>query len=120
LTINRQWRTSLCDVRDRRGADVGSDHQLVIGEIKLKIAAINKLNQSRKSIYDTWKLRDPKIGECFRLELRNYFQVLEDDDLEEGELVVDVNRMCNKIRDGLNEICKKKCWVIKKLNKRTG
>jgi hypothetical protein len=44
LTISRQWRSSLCDVRNRRGADVGSDQHLVIGEIKLKIAATIKLN----------------------------------------------------------------------------
>jgi hypothetical protein len=46
----------LCDVRNRRGADVGSDHHLVIGEIKLKVAATIKLNQSRRRRFDITKL----------------------------------------------------------------
>jgi hypothetical protein len=56
LTINRQWRSSLCYVRNRRAADVGSDHHLVIGEIKLKIAATIKLTQSRRRRFDITKL----------------------------------------------------------------
>jgi hypothetical protein len=52
----------------------------VIGEIKLKIAATTKLNRSRRR-FDITKLRDPKIVESFKLELRNHFQLLEEDDL---------------------------------------
>jgi endonuclease/exonuclease/phosphatase family metal-dependent hydrolase len=69
LSISRQWRSSLYDVRKRKGADAGSDHHLVIGEIKLKIAAINKLNQSSRSRFDTRKLNNPKTVESFRLEV---------------------------------------------------
>jgi endonuclease/exonuclease/phosphatase family metal-dependent hydrolase len=55
LTISRQWRSSLCDIRNRRGADVGSDHHLLTGEIKLRIAASIKLNQGRKWRFDIRK-----------------------------------------------------------------
>jgi hypothetical protein len=102
LTISRQWRSSLCDVRNRRGMDVGSDNHLVIGEIKTAVTI--KLNQSRRK-FDIMKLRDPKIVESFKLELRNRFQLLEEDDPEEEELV-DVNMKYNKIRDELNETSK--------------
>jgi endonuclease/exonuclease/phosphatase family metal-dependent hydrolase len=61
-TISRQWRSSLCDVRNRRGAGVGSDHHLVIGEIKLKVAVTTKLNRSGRSRFDTRKLNIPKIA----------------------------------------------------------
>ena len=37
LLISGKWRKSLQDVRFRRGADVGSDHHLVVKHIKLKI-----------------------------------------------------------------------------------
>ena len=37
LLISGKWRKSLQDVRFRRGADVGSDHHLVVKHIKLKL-----------------------------------------------------------------------------------
>jgi hypothetical protein len=58
------------NVRNRIGADVGSDHQLVIEEIKLKIAASVKLNESGIKRFDIRKLGDPKIVESFKLQLR--------------------------------------------------
>jgi hypothetical protein len=51
----------------------------VIGEIKFKIAATTKLNRSRMT-FDITKLSDPKIVEYFKLELRNHFQLLEEED----------------------------------------
>jgi hypothetical protein len=56
LIISRQWRSSLCDVRNRRSVDVGCDHHHVTEEIKLKIAATIKLNHSRRR-FDITKLR---------------------------------------------------------------
>ena len=35
LLISGKWRKSLQDVRFRKGADVGSDHHLVVKHIKL-------------------------------------------------------------------------------------
>ena len=37
LLISGKWRKSLQDVRFRRGADVGSDHHLVVKHVKLKL-----------------------------------------------------------------------------------
>ena len=37
IIINQKWRSSLQDVKARRGADVGRDHNLVIGTITLKL-----------------------------------------------------------------------------------
>ena len=37
LLISGKWRRSLQDVRFRRGADVGSDHHLVVAHIRLKL-----------------------------------------------------------------------------------
>ena len=37
LLISGKWRKSLQDVRFRKGADVGSDHHLVVKHIKLKL-----------------------------------------------------------------------------------
>jgi len=39
IATGRQWRQSLLDVRNKRGADIGSDHHLVVAKFKLKIQA---------------------------------------------------------------------------------
>ena len=38
--ISKTWRHCLCDVRVKRSADGGSDHQLLVATLKLKVAAI--------------------------------------------------------------------------------
>lgn len=37
LCISKKFRRSLQDVRVRRGADVASDHHLVVARLKLKL-----------------------------------------------------------------------------------
>ncbi|XP_047106668.1 craniofacial development protein 2-like [Schistocerca piceifrons] len=85
IVISRKFRHSLLDVRNRRGADVGSDHQLVLVEFRLKIVANRtKLNHRCKKI-DVARLKDQQIKETFALELKNRFQVLSEENLmEEG------------------------------------
>ena len=39
ITIGRKWRRSLHDVRVKRGADVASDHHLVVATLKVKLKA---------------------------------------------------------------------------------
>ena len=38
IAISCHWRSSFLDVRAKRGADVASDHHLVIGEVKIKLS----------------------------------------------------------------------------------
>ena len=42
VCIIKRWRRSLLDVRTRRGADVASDHELVISKIKVKLHKVKK------------------------------------------------------------------------------
>ncbi|XP_043063167.1 uncharacterized protein LOC122319632 [Drosophila yakuba] len=37
ICISRKWRHSLLDVRNKRGAAIDSDHELVIGELSIKL-----------------------------------------------------------------------------------
>ena len=39
ITIGRKWRRSLLDVRVKRGADAGSDHHLLVADLKVKLKA---------------------------------------------------------------------------------
>ena len=45
IAISKKWRRSLLDVRSYRGADVASDHYLVVAQLKLKLAANKPSNQ---------------------------------------------------------------------------
>ncbi|XP_063416092.1 uncharacterized protein LOC134697738 [Mytilus trossulus] len=83
ILINKKWRSSLLDVKVKRGADVYSDHHLVIGKIRLKFRK-NKCKTPSK-IIDFGKLK-PEIQQNFNIELKNRFEVLQ---LEENE--IDIN-----------------------------
>ena len=76
LLINAKWRRSLIDVKVKRGADVGSDHQLVIAKVKLKLRrSQNKTDMQRG--YNVQKLTDPHTKLTFITQVRNRFQALQ-------------------------------------------
>ena len=51
VAIGRKWRRSLQDVRNKRGADIGSDHHLVVAKFKMKIQAYKSIRkQLRKDM----------------------------------------------------------------------
>ena len=57
----------------RRGADIDSDHHLVVAENRLKVAVARAAGGPGKigRRFDVSKLRDPGIRKTFQLELRN-------------------------------------------------
>lgn len=68
---------SLQDVRVCRGADVNSDHHLVIASIRLKLRNVMQKSQQRRHL-DIAKLKCPKTNKQFVVELRNRFAALAD------------------------------------------
>ncbi|XP_048770307.2 craniofacial development protein 2-like [Ostrea edulis] len=50
IAISHRWRSSLQDVRNKRGADAASDHHLLMATIKLKLLSKKKQNQRGKSL----------------------------------------------------------------------
>ena len=56
IAINRKYKNSLLDVRSRRGADIGSDHQLVVSTLRLKLKT-KKVNKNLPPRYDLEKIR---------------------------------------------------------------
>ena len=63
-------------MRNKRGADIGSDHHLLITNFRFKILAIRKKFETRRKKYNVQKLQKPSIWEKFKLELKNRFLVL--------------------------------------------
>ena len=75
VMINQKWRSSLLDVKAVRGADVGSDHHLVLAKLSLKLRRTSK--KGSDPLYDSQHLRCETVRRQFTLELRNKFDVLD-------------------------------------------
>ena len=62
VAVKRKYRRSVLDVRTMRGADISSDHELVIAKIKIKLESRKRKNQrSLRARYETNKLICPEI-----------------------------------------------------------
>ncbi|XP_055997865.1 craniofacial development protein 2-like [Ostrea edulis] len=75
IIINKRWRSSLLDVVAKQGADVGSDHSLVLAKIKLKLRKSRKKDQRPPPI-NIQKLKDTKTLRSFQLKIQNKFSTL--------------------------------------------
>ena len=84
VIINQKWRRSLQDVKANRGADIGSDHVLVVASVSLKLRK-TKRGEERQQRFDTAKLKNSKTEKAFKLELTNRVHVLQ----EEQEMNID-------------------------------
>ena len=76
VIVNKKWQRSLLDVKVHRGADVGSDHHLLIAKIRLKLRATPTVKQ-RHRVFNINKLRAPEVKQKFTIELRNRFSARE-------------------------------------------
>ena len=75
-------------MRVYRHADAESDHYLQVANVKLKLAKIFNNNQNKiRRKFDTGKLKHDKIKEEFALELKNWFDILGEVQLEDRELM---------------------------------
>ena len=57
VIINQKWRMSLQDVKANRGADIGSNHVLVVATVSLKLRN-TKRGEDRQQRFDTAKLKN--------------------------------------------------------------
>jgi hypothetical protein len=71
VAISKKWRSSLLDVRSYRGADVASDHHLVVAQLRLKLA-INKIHSPRltRKNFNIEKLNHEETRKEFEEELK--------------------------------------------------
>ena len=95
IAISRKWTASLKDVRTKRGADVNSDHVLLLAKVKLSLRA-KKMKVERRKL-DVKRLRDEKVRDEFSLEIYNRFEVLMDEDVE------DIDSYWMEYRDAVKE-----------------
>ena len=99
--IARRFRRSLEDARVLRGADIGSDHHLLLAKVKLRLKNHGKKDSAKRPKYQVNLLNTKGKVEEFKLELRNRFQPLAE--LVEEEEEVEVHR--TKIKEVFTATC---------------
>ena len=82
ITVNNKFMRSVMDVRAYRAADAESDHNLVVGTVKLKLASVGKKQEKRRR-YNYQKLMQKEVKQKFTIELKNRFSCLQ---VEESEV----------------------------------
>ena len=78
ILVNGKWRRSLQDVKTRRLADAGSDHNLLIGKLALKLRKA-KAGEKKKERFDTTKLQNPETKQQFTIALKKRFGILQEE-----------------------------------------
>jgi len=74
ITIHKKGRRSLLDVRAFRGADAASDHQLLIGSVQLKIAALKVRDIADRPKFNTDKLKNKMVRKSMEKEIEKIIQ----------------------------------------------
>jgi len=116
LLIDRRWQSSVLDVRSFRGAECDTDHYLVIGKFRARLAvgkqAAQRVDRQR---FNLRKLNEPEVREQYQIEITNMFAALEN--LNDDR---DVNRTWENNKEniqtsakeslGLHELKQHKLW----------
>ena len=58
------------DVRNKRGADNGSDHHMIMGILRIKVQNVKRKTANRKK-YNLRKLEDSECQRTFKVKLRD-------------------------------------------------
>ena len=82
VLISKRFRNSVRDTRVYRSADLGSDHHLVCTTIKLRLRRPRGRRNARRVKYETSRLGNEDVLRAFNITLRNRYQALEEDELE--------------------------------------
>ncbi|CAH8678058.1 unnamed protein product [Schistosoma haematobium] len=102
ICIKKKFRRTMEDVRTRRGADVASDHHLVVANLKLKLKKNWTSGQTAIQRFNTAFLRDTDKLSEFKIALNNRFQAFQDL-LKEEETTMEDN--WKGIKETLTSTC---------------
>ncbi|VDP54683.1 unnamed protein product [Schistosoma curassoni] len=78
ICVNKKFRRTMEDVRTRRGADVASDHHLVVANLKLKLKKNWTTGQAALQMFNTTFLRDVDLLNEFKIALNNRLRAIQD------------------------------------------
>ena len=104
ILVQGRWRSSFMSAKTLPGADCGSDHQLLVCTMKMKLRRIKR--QQKPVRFDV-----TKINEQYRVEVKNKFQSLLEKDSEDStpeELWQSIKEVVSKTAHRTLPRCKKK------------
>lgn len=93
VIISTKWKRSLEDCRTYRGADINSDHELLIGTIKVKLSRPKPRGQTKR--FATYKLKDKNIRRKYQQEVASC--------MKEVTAGMKVEEEWQTIREGINK-----------------
>ncbi|XP_071502561.1 craniofacial development protein 2-like [Diadema antillarum] len=76
ILINEKYKHCVTNARSFPSADVGSDHQLVLANLRLKFKINKKINYPKH--YDVFRLKDPQVRANYEVEIGGRFAPLLD------------------------------------------
>ena len=86
ICVSRRWISSLQDVRAYRGADVASDHYMIVANLRIKLKTICRQQGENPLLsYNVAHLKDEKVKTEFDLDLKNRFQAPQQEDNVEDD-----------------------------------
>ena len=84
VLVNNRWRSCVLNTRSFPSADINSDHQLILSNLRLRFAARRHNKQTTKEFrrHAVEKLQDPQILQNFQDEVQNRFAALKSSTLD--------------------------------------
>ena len=117
IMVKKRFQTSINIAKTRSfpGADIGSDHDLVMMTFKLHLKKVSKLGHTRIK-FDLEKLKDPEIAETFKAMIGGKFAPLTLLDADDSNMDEMVNKFNVAVTETANEILgkyrhRKQPWV---------
>ena len=110
-------RRSLLDVKVYWGADVNSDHYMLLAQLKLKLMAVDTNKQHRR-VYDINRLKSQEVRRNFSIELKNRFAALAALEDETDQDPVECSR--NRFKESYADSAKKTVGVLTIYKKPSG
>ena len=68
----KKYKGSIIDTKVYRGADIGSDHYMVMSKIKLKLQRTNRKAKVERERFNIKKLQQIKHKKKFKLEIKKW------------------------------------------------
>ncbi|VDP43120.1 unnamed protein product [Schistosoma margrebowiei] len=102
ICIKKTFRKTIDDVRTKRGADIASDHHLLVAKMKLKLKKHWTTGRTISQKFNTAFLQDTNKLNKFKLALSNKFQAFHD--LLNGEGTT-VESNWNGIKEAITSTC---------------
>ncbi|VDP54878.1 unnamed protein product [Schistosoma margrebowiei] len=112
ICINKTFRRTIEDVRTKRGADIASDHYLLVAKMKLKLKKHWTMGRTISQNFNTAFLQDTNKLNKFKLALSNKFQAFRDLLNGEGTTVESNSKEIKEaITSTFHEVLGHKEWI---------